>query len=71
MLLIMLLQLSQEFFKNIGWSKRRFTVTSTNRQLQNSHGDVKYEVENTVKNVVITTNDAKWVLEAMGEHFIK
>ena len=32
-------------------------LRSTNWQLQNSHGDVKYSIGNIVNNVVITMND--------------
>ena len=36
------------------------------RQLQNSHGDVKYSIGNIINNVVITMYDAQWVLEISG-----
>ena len=35
----------------------------TNWQLQNSHRDVNYSIENVVNNTVITVYGARWVLE--------
>ena len=40
-------------------------------KLQNSHGDTKYSIENTVNNSMITMCGARWALEISGEHFMK
>ena len=42
-------------------------VRSTDGQLQNSRGDVKYSMGNMVNNTV----GARWVLGISGKHFIK
>ena len=44
---------------------------STDGQLQNSRGDVKYSTGSIVNNVVITMYGAGLVLEISGEHFIR
>ena len=38
-------------------------LRSTHWLLQNSHGDVKYSIGNTVNNILMTTYGARWVLE--------
>ena len=38
-------------------------LRSTNWQSQNSRGDVKYSIGNTVNNIVITMYGARWVLK--------
>ena len=50
------------------WVKEVNGLRSTNWQLQNSHGDVKYSIENIVSNVVITVWGVQWLL--MGDHFL-
>ena len=46
-------------------------LRSTNWWLQNSHGNVGYGMENTVKNIVITMYGARWVLEILVVTFYK
>ena len=41
-------------------------LRSTNWQLQNSHGDVKYSVGYIVNNIVMTTYGVRRVLEILG-----
>ena len=42
-------------------------LRSTNWQLQNSHGGgVKYSLENTVHNIVITVYGVRWALHLLG-----
>lgn len=41
-------------------------LNSTNWKLQNSHGDIKHSLGNTVNNTVITISGARWVLELLG-----
>ena len=41
-------------------------LRSTNRQLQNSHGDVKYSIENSVDNILITLYGVRWVEDLSG-----
>ena len=53
-----------------GWVKKGKACRNTNWQLQNSHGDVKYSIENIVNNIVITVCGARGVLDLSGEHFI-
>ena len=55
------------------WMKKVKRLRSTKWQLQNSHGDVKYSVENTVINVVITVYGARWVwvVEILGGSLCK
>ena len=48
------------------WVKKLKGLRSTDWQLQNSHGDVKYSTGKTVNNSVITTYGASWVLEVSG-----
>ena len=44
-------------------------VTNTNWELQNSHGDVKYSIENVVNNIVITMyEDGYYIYQS--EHFL-
>ena len=38
---------------------------STNWELQNSHGDVKYSIGHIVTNIEITMYGARWVLEIL------
>ena len=45
-------------------------LRSTNRQLQNSHGDVQYSIGGIVNNTVITLCGARSVLDLSGDHFI-
>ena len=53
---------------HLGFSKEWTEVpASTNRQLQNSHGDEKYSIRNTVNSVVITMYGPRWVLKIPGE----
>ena len=40
-------------------------------QLQNSHGDLKHNIGDTVSNTVITVYGAWQILEIPGENFIK
>ena len=46
-------------------------LRSTDWQLQNSHGNVKYRIRNTVRSIVITMYGARGVLEIPGQHFVK
>ena len=41
-------------------------LRSTNQQLQNSHGDVKYSIGNTVNNILITMYGVRWVQDLSG-----
>ena len=41
-------------------------LRSTRWQLQNSHRDVKYDIENITNNFVKTMYGAKWVVEISG-----
>ena len=50
--------------------KKMKELKRANWQLQNSHRDVKYSIGNTVNNR-ITMYGARWVLEILGEHFVK
>ena len=43
---------------------------STNRQLQNSHGNGKCSAGNIVSNTVITLYGVRRVLDLSGDHFI-
>ena len=45
------------------WAKELKEVRSTDRQLQNSHRDVKYSVGNIVNNILIIMCGLRWVLE--------
>ena len=40
-------------------------LRSTNWQLQNCHGDVKYSTGNIVNNIVITMCGARWVMKLL------
>ena len=44
---------------------------SSNWWLQNGHGDVKYSIVTIVNNTVITMYGARWVLEILGNLFVK
>ena len=44
---------------------------SSNWWLQNGHGDVKYSIVTIVNNTVITMYGAMWVLEILGNLFVK
>ena len=46
-------------------------LKGTNQQLQNGHRVVKYSIRNMVNDIVITVYGARWVLEILGEHFVK
>ena len=46
-------------------------LRSTDWELQNSHGDVKYSLGNIVNNIVITMYGARWVLDLFGGPFCK
>ena len=48
------------------WVKQAKKLRSTNWQLQNSHGDVKYSIENIAKNIVISMYGTRWVLKISG-----
>ena len=43
------------------WVKKVKGLRSTDWQLQNSHGDVKYSIGNTVSNSLIPMYGARWV----------
>ena len=47
------------------WVKKVKGLRSTNWQLQNSQGDVKYCIENIVNNIVITMYGSMQVLEIL------
>ena len=51
--------------------KKAKGFTSTNWQLQNSHGDVKYSIGNIVNIIVTTVCGARWALEILGEQCVK
>ena len=53
-----------------GWVKKVKRLRSTNWQLQNSRGDVKCSMENTVNDTVINMYGARWVPELSGDHLI-
>ena len=38
---------------------------------QSSHGAVKYSFGDIVNDIVVTMYSAKWVLEILGDHFVK
>ena len=42
----------------VAWVKKVKGSRSANRQLQNSHGDVKYSRGNVANNIVMTMDDA-------------
>ena len=44
-----------------GWVKKVRGLRSTNWLLQNSHGDEKYSMGNTVNNILITMYGVRWV----------
>ena len=46
-------------------------LRSTNWQLQNIHGDVKYSIGNIVSNIVMTVYGARWVLEISEDTLCK
>ena len=54
-----------------GWLKKVKGLRSTNSQLENSHGNVKYRTVNIVNNIVITMYGASWVFEILGESLCK
>ena len=45
-----------------GWMKKVSGLTSANWQSENSHGNVKYSIRNTVNNIGITMYSARKVL---------
>ena len=45
-----------------GWVKEARGLRRTNWQLENSHVDVKYSIDNIVSKIVITVYHARWVL---------
>ena len=49
-----------------GWVEKMKGLRSTNWQLQNSHGDVKYSIGNIVNNIVITVCGVRRTLELSG-----
>ena len=49
-----------------GWVEKVKGLRSTNSQLENSHGDVKYGIRNIVNYIVITMYDARLVLDLLG-----
>ena len=51
-----------------GWGLGAKGKRSTNWQLQNSRGHVKYSIGN---NTVITMDGARWVLDLSGEYLCK
>ena len=51
------------------WVKKAKGLSSTNWYLQNSHGNVKYNIGNIVNNIVMTMYAARW--QYRGEHFEK
>ena len=46
-------------------------LRSTEWQLQNSHGDVKYSIEKRVNNIVTTMYGARWILDSLRGSFCK
>ena len=64
MFLSLSFSLPSPFFKNK--FKNFLKKRSTDQQLQNSHGDVKYSLGNIVSNIVITTYGARWALNSSG-----
>ena len=48
------------------WVKKGKGLRSTNWQLQNSHGDVNYNIGNIVKNNLITMYSVRRVLDLLG-----
>ena len=53
------------------WIKKVKELRSTNWQLQNSHTDIKYNIENIVHNIVTTMHGARWVLTISGKTLCK
>ena len=51
----------------IGWKMVKGLI-STNRQLQNSHWDVKYRMESSANNTVRTLHGAGRVQDFLGDH---
>ena len=41
-------------------------LRSTDWQLQNGHGDVKYSIGNLVNNIIMTMYCARWIQELLG-----
>ena len=48
------------------WVKKGDGIKRYKWHLGNSHGDVKYSVEDIVSNFVITIYGVKWVLDLLG-----
>ena len=48
------------------WVKMVKVLASTDRYLQNSQGDIRYNIGNTVKNIVLTVYGARWGLDISG-----
>ena len=44
---------------------------STHWQLQDGHGDVRYSLENIVKNIVIAVYGVRWVRDLSGRSLSK
>ena len=54
-------------WKGVGaWVKKGKGLRCTSWQLQNSLKDVKYGIENTVSDIVITLYGARWVRDLPG-----
>ena len=49
-----------------GWVKKVKGLRSSNWQIQNSPGNVKYTIENTVKYSRKYSNNSEWILEISG-----
>ena len=49
------------------WVKKVNELTTTNWQLQNIHGDVKYSIGNIVNNILIGMYGIGWTLDLLGE----
>ena len=48
------------------WVKKVTGLRSTNWQLQNSHGDMKFSIGNILNNIVISMYSVRWVLDLLG-----
>ena len=51
--------------------KKVKVLRHTNWYLKNSNGDKKYSIGNVINNIVVTMDSARWVLEILGDRFIK
>ena len=46
-------------------------LRSTNWQLQNSHGDIKYSLGNIVNTIVMTIHGIRCIQDLLGGHLVR